>query len=399
MKILFLTSRLPYPPDQGDRLRAFNILQVLSADHEIDLVTFVDGPVKVDSRKTLEKVCNRVETVALSKNKSYTHAAQGILSSDPLQVWYYRDNQMENLIEEMSSAGGYDVVYSHLFRVFPYAQLVKGAYNLVDFTDVVSRETLQAVPYRQWFLRSVYRMEATRIRRYEKWIAEKADECWVISQAEKDILEAVGAGGNIQVVPNGVDERLFQSVDKMRVPGRINFLGHLEVFHNTDAVRFYCDDILPKVRDELGDVVDFVIAGAGDLKAVQDLATRDGVSLRGFVKNIAEFHAEASVFVAPLRFAAGTQNKVLQAMAVGTPCIVSPDVQRGLGAKVGKEVIVASTPDEWARETVRILNDDTLAHKIGEAGRAYVKSRFSWDVVRSRMNAIEKSLAEESSNS
>ncbi len=392
MKILFLTSRLPFPPDRGDRLRAYHVLRELGAEHEVHLVSFVDHPVEDDSRRRLLSFCARVETVHLPKWNSLLRAGAGMLSSAPLQVRYYRDGKMAGLVSSLGGKGRYDLVYSHLFRIFPYARSARGAYSLLDFTDVVSREVEESSSHRSLLPRILYRMEAKRIRRFEAAAVSRADECWVISSREKELLTDLGAKGNIRIVPNGIDDELIEDAEIPRERGRILFLGHLEVFHNIDAARFFSTKIFPEVKKRAGSDTEFVIGGAGCTSAVRHLESIGGVVVHGFVPDLKRFYGGAALFVAPLRFASGTQNKALQAMACATPSILSPDVAAGIGGTAGRDYLVASTEKEWIDKVSRILEDPDRARTIGEAGRRFVRSTFSWGDVRKRMREIAERI-------
>lgn len=391
MKILFLASRIPYPPDRGDRVRAWHILEALSADHEVHLAFFSDRRSSRDEMEALRRVSARVEEVHLPRGGSLLKAARGIVSSEPLQVHYYRDRRMSSRVRRLAEENSYDLVYSHLFRVYPFARLVNGVFQLVDLTDVVSREVLDSVPFRPPLMRLVYGVEGARIERFERFVCDTADETWVISEGEREVLQARGIASRVRVVPNGLDPWLLDSPPPSPEAGRMAFLGHLEVFHNVDGLRHFGRRILPRIRREVDGAV-LAIAGRGMSPAVKALGRVEGVRLEGFVEDLVGFYRRAAVFVAPLRFAAGTQNKVIQAMAAGVPCLVSPEVARGIGAEPGAEILVAESDDEWVRLAVRVLSHRDWSSRIGEAGRRFARARFSWECARERMRRIEEGI-------
>lgn len=389
MRILFLASRLPYPPDRGDRVRAFHLLAAMSEDHEVDLVSFAERAPSKDEKDSLHRYCRRVEVVVLPRSASVLRAATGLFTTGPLQVHYYRDRKFRSLVRTMSIAGNYDLVFSHLFRVYPYARLADGAYRLLDLTDVVSREVAESARYRGVPMRWVYRLESARIRRFEEAACRDADETWVISETEKELLGRSVVTRKVHVIPNGLCAGLAASSSSEPEPGRLGFLGHLEVFHNVDGLAYFIKTVLPVIRATIPEAR-LVIGGVGGSPVVEKLARRPGVSLEGYVPDLAGFLRRCSVFVAPLRLAAGTQNKVIQAMAAGVPVLMSPQVASGIEATPGKEVVVASSDEDWAQEAIRLLRDPAQARAIGAAGRRFALSAYDWGIARTRLREIEK---------
>jgi glycosyltransferase involved in cell wall biosynthesis len=175
------------------------------------------------------------------------------------------------------------------------------------------------------------------------------------------------------------------------VPNRLIFVGHLRVFHNVDAARYLVGEILPLVRRQVpGCTVE--IAGASPDPSVQALAETPGVSVPGFVEDLNQALNQASVFVAPLRFAAGVQNKVLEAMAAGRPVVTTGAIADGLGAVPGRDLLTGEDAPALAGEIVRLLGDAELQTALGQAGRQFVQEKYGWHYAVERMGAIEEML-------
>ncbi|MBM3287290.1 MAG: glycosyltransferase [Candidatus Eisenbacteria bacterium] len=389
MRILFLSSRIPHPPDRGDRVRAFHLLETFASEHEVDLLTFTEREMDRPDGKALGALCGRVEEVVLPRSRSVARAFRGLLSRDPLQVHYYKDKAFGERVRALVREDPYDLVFSHLFRVFPYARSVEGAFRLLDLTDVISREVVASAAYRRFPMNRVYRLEGARIRRFEIGACRDAHEIWVISEAEREILAREGVGEKVRVVPNGVEPALLATPLPAGGGKRIGFLGHLEVFHNVDSLSFFCERVLPRIRERVPEAR-LLIAGRGASPVVNDLARRDGVRFEGFVDDLAAFFARIDLFIAPLRFAAGTQNKVIQAMAAGVPVLVSPEVARGIDGSAEEAFLTASSEEDWVEKAVELLRDGGRARFLGEAGRRFVESRFTWNVARERLRTIER---------
>jgi glycosyltransferase involved in cell wall biosynthesis len=393
VKILFLTSRLPYPPYRGDRVRTWNFVRSLSARHDVRLLSFTEGAADDDGVRELSKLA-AVETVRLSRTRSFANMGLGLLSPLPYQVLYYRSAAMERAVAGALRRERFDVVVVHLFRMAPFALPAlpaagaprSGPVMALDLTDAVSAELRLSLPRRPLLLRPAYRWECDKIRRYEGRAASVFDEVWTISESDRQAILGVAAGASVAVVPNGVDESLFAGA-----PGGAGsaalFVGNFDVPHNIDAARHLARDIMPLVRAaEPGAVLRLVGHGRLDRLRLGDPGR--GVEARGFVPSLADAYAGAAVFVAPLRFAAGVQNKVIEAMASGLPVVTTSLVNRGLGAADGDEIVVRDEPGAFAEAVVGLLRDGERARRLGDRGRAFVRARFTWNAVVDRVEAL-----------
>jgi sugar transferase (PEP-CTERM/EpsH1 system associated) len=392
MRILCLTSRLPYPPNRGDRLRAFHFIEHLSREHELSLVSFVAGEAERDHVAALETYCEAVHVVSMSPTRSAVSVASNLWRPDPLQVLYYRSGAMQSLIAEVTSRTAFDAAYVHLFRMAPYVEHLTGMYRIVDLTDVISKEISLSLPYRGLASRLLYRMEKPRIARYERWVAQTFEESWLISEADRKLLAAACPRANIRVVPNGVDLDWFHPTGQVREPNSLIFVGHMGVFHNIDAAIHLVTDVLPLVREQIPDCR-LKIVGADPDPQIRRLDHDPSVTVTGFVPDLNEELNQAAVFVAPLRFAAGVQNKVLEAMAAGTPVVTTSLINEGLGAQADHELLVADDAVSTAEQIVLLLQDRERREQIGQAGRQFVVRNYRWTHVVERVRGIENRLA------
>ncbi|MDX1688204.1 MAG: TIGR03087 family PEP-CTERM/XrtA system glycosyltransferase [Candidatus Promineifilaceae bacterium] len=391
MRILCLTSRLPYPPHRGDRLRAFNFIRQLSPSHELHLVSFIARQEEREHVALLRDYFRQIRLVHQSPLRSALAAAGNAWRRDPLQVGYYRSRAMQRLVNDMLATHHFDAAYVHLFRMTPYLARATDLYRIVDLTDVISEEVKRSLAYRNPLWRLVYRLEGPRISAYERRVARTFEETWLISEADRRILAAACPDANIQVVPNGVDLQRFHPTGTTPRPHSLLFVGHLQVFHNVDAATYLVEEVLPLVRREVPEAR-LRLVGADPGPAVQRLAAAPGVEVAGFVPELNAELNEAAVFVAPLRFAAGVQNKVLEAMAAGRPVVTSSLVSAGLGAQPDRHLLVADDPVAAARHVARLLRDKDERARLGAAGRRFVAKKYRWDYVTERIATIEEKM-------
>jgi glycosyltransferase involved in cell wall biosynthesis len=210
------------------------------------------------------------------------------------------------------------------------------------------------------------------------------EQAVVASTADRD---ALGAAANLSVVPNGVDTARFPFGRGPREKGRIVFTGNLGYFANADAVVWFATRVLPLVRRSRPDVR-FEVVGARPPRRLLRLARRDGaVEIVGPVADVGERLRAARVAVAPLQAGAGQSNKTLEAMASGTPAVVSPFAAAGLEARHGEHVLVAPSAEAFAAELLRVLGDDALAERLAAAGRRLVESVYTWERSVERLEA------------
>jgi len=387
LKILCLTSRLPWPPDRGDRLRAFHVLETLAEDHELTLLSFVESSDERAHLAHLKPLCRELRIVGKSRAASILTAAANCWRHLPLQTSYYRSPAMKQLVATTLADGSFDAAYVHLFRMAPYIGRGDVGYRIMDLTDVISREVARSLRYRSGASRLLWSIERRRIERCEEMLAAEGDEIWLISPAEQSALLDRCPGSNIRVVPNGVDCDAFCALEGEEDPLRIVFTGHMSVFHNVDAAAYLAESVLPLLRREFPDLR-LRIVGAAPSKRIQGLHRPPAVTVTGFVPDLNLELNRGAVFVAPLRFSGGMQNKVLEAMAAARPVVTTPTVARGLDAHAGRHLLVAESAENFAVHITGLLSDAPRRRTLGAAARSFVKDRFSWRFVADRAREI-----------
>ena len=381
MRVVFLTSRMPYPPEGGDRFRVFHLLRTLSeAGHEVHLATFDRGEPKNGTLEPLERLVASIDIVPMPRLLSAFRSGAALLTHQPLQAAYYRSRRMEACVARKLQRVRPDVVYTHLFRMAPYA-LAEMKHRrsrwILDLTDVISEGIARSLPFRHGPDLWLYREEGKRIARYESSVAPRFDETWVISEAERRCLAARVPSANVRVVPNGVGLGPLPH-GTTRPPAKLLFLGFHEVFHNRDAVRFLVGEVFPRIRAEVPEVT-LEIAGKG-AETLGAWAQGDGVRVTGYVPRVEDALLGATVFVAPHRFAAGVQNKVVQALAAGTPVVTTSIVRQGLDPVPEGILRVGESAAEIAAETVALLRHPDSASLQADRAREWALSRFNWRV-------------------
>jgi glycosyltransferase involved in cell wall biosynthesis len=318
----------------------------------------------------------RVEVIPLGLAGAVPSLARVALGDPrPLQVLLFERRQARRRVDALLEAGRFDVVHAQLVRTAPYLPADGGPPVVVDLIDALSTSFARRAGAERGPLGVVMRAEAERLAGAERALVAKAAACLVVSEVER---QALGGGTGVRVVPNGVDGVAFAYREEGRVPGRVVFGGNLGYFPNVDGAAWLARDVLPRIRRMVPDA-ELRLVGARPARAVRTLARLPGVSLAVAVPDMALEVGAAAVAVVALRAGAGLQNKVLEAMAVGTPVVATSRAVAGLEVRAGEHVLVAEDAEGLAAATVEVLRDPVRARALARAGRAFVERHHRWE--------------------
>lgn len=387
MNVLVLTSRLPFPPDRGDRLLALRMLEVLATRHAVRLVSFVDGREPAAALDRLRERGVAVDTVRLPAALSLARTALALPGRTPLQIAYYRSGRMARLVDRVAAAGAFDAVIVQMSRMAPYGLRVPGARRIAFLGDSYGLSMHRRAAVEGGVRRAVTRLEAGRIAAYEQGIAGRYDRTWLVSAADRKGF-APELWDRIDVVPNGLPEELLELPVERSSGAGLLFVGHLGVPHNVDSALVLARDVLPAVRARRPDAT-LRLVGADPAPAVRALHAPPGVVVTGFVPDLATEYGTAQVFVAPLRFAAGVQNKIIESMAAGLPVVTSTIAAEGLGAVAGRDLLLADDPARMVERVVTLLADAPARAELAARGRAFAQGRFRWTNI---LDALDRAM-------
>lgn len=382
MKFLFVANRIPYPPYRGDKLKIYNLAKRLSSKHELYLVAFTETEEDKQYKTELEKVFKEVHLVHLPKWKSALHCLKGIYNSLPIQVLYFQDDAMKQCLDNVLASHQFDAIHVQHIRMAPYLAKQKQLPRILDLPDAYSLYWERRKQIKRGWLKAVFEnIEQRRVLKYEA-VLKDYQLSLVCSQEDLDYLKATHHIENIALLPNGVDLTTFYANQHDYSHNNILlFTGNMDYAPNVDAVVYFAEEIFPIIQNKFPEV-QFIIAGQRPIEKVLALAnTNDNIIVTGFVKDIASVYDRASVVVAPLRFGAGTQNKVLEAMAMGIPVVCSHIGFKGLGIASGEGAIMQTDKEAFAASVCELLSSASLRKSIGEKGMKLTKEKFDWDAV------------------
>lgn len=382
MKILFLTSRLPFPPIGGDKLRTYNFLKYLNKYHEITLMTFVESKKELESVASYSECYDKIITVILPKTISYIKSLRGIFSKKPIQVFYYQSGKMKNTIKNELN-NGYDIVFAHLLRMAQYIPENDNIRKIIDFTDAISLNYQRSRYYRKGFFSIINYIESNRLLPYEVKEIIKSDISIFISESDANYLRNIQTTPKLQIIQNGVDLDNLKFNTGSYSGNRICFVGNMRTFPNSDAVLYFVNSVLPLIKSQIPDI-QFFIVGVEPSKKIINLHDGKNVFVTGFVESVIPFITKSAVLVAPMRVGAGVQNKILEAMALGTPVVTTSIGAEGLDEN---KLTIGNTPDEISHKIIELIENKQLRKDKSLMGREYIENNFQWDRVLKELDS------------
>ncbi len=386
MRILFVATRFPYPPERGDRLTVLQMLRAFSVRHRVHLACFTAGDEPPEAFDAVRAACEAVTTVPLSPTRSWLQASLGVFSRTPSQVTYYHSPRMHAVVRRLAETERFDAAIVHAIRAAPLVRGVPLPMKVLLQSDSVGLVLGRSVPFAPWWKRGLIRWERWRADRETVAATRAFDETWMLSAADqRDIVDRGGV--RVALVPHGVDERLFEVVNAPGSAPRVMFLGNLSVPHNVDAAAFAAEAVWPHVLRRAPDAR-LLIVGGDAVPRVVRLGEREGVQVVGRVADLAEVWARVHVLLAPLRFSTGIQNKILEAMAAGVPVVTTPAAATAIEAVSGEHLLTAESEADLAAAVLRLLDEPELARRLAVAARAHVRARFSWQTPVSRLEDL-----------
>jgi len=380
--LLFLTQRIPFPPDKGDKIRSWHILQYLRRTHRIFLGCFVDDPEEHRYLTELREICADVASFSISPWSRRLRALVRARPGQPLTLDYFRDDRLSSWITATVAEHKIRRAFVFSSSMAPYAAALGGS-RVLDLVDLDSGKWREYAARRSWPLSLLLSREARTLAMFERWAAAEFDQTLLVSDAEvQDFCRDGGNVARVATITNGVDLEYFAagSYACPYMPGvvPIVFTGAMDYWPNVDAVRWFACRVVPKLR-AAGMPVRFYIVGSRPARAVRRLAHLPHVEVTGRVADTRPYLAHAFAAVAPLRVARGVQNKVLEAMAMRTPVVTSPSASYGIGARRDIDLVVADQPEDWASRLLTLHENGEERARLGEAGRRWVERHHVWE--------------------
>jgi sugar transferase (PEP-CTERM/EpsH1 system associated) len=391
MKILFACHRFPFPPNRGGKIRPFNMIRHLSQKHEVFVASLAHTQQELNDGAGLREYCADIYAEVVPEHVRRLQAARALMTVTPSSVAYFRSWRLGRRIEDVIRNIFFDAVIVHCAFAAQYVVEVPAKFRLMDFGDMDSGKWLDYSRWRAFPLSWAYHLEGHKLRGYEKQIAQSFDYCTVTTQGEREEFKKLNADVPLNVIPNGVDTGYFQPRPEQQYGNVIAFVGRMDYFPNIDGIVYFAERIFPIIRQNVPDA-ELNIVGSDPSRAVRDLATIPGIKVTGHVADVRSYLQHAKIAVAPLRMARGTQNKILESMAMGIPVVATPEAAKGIDAIPARHLLIASEAQQFAQQVIRVLKDERLREDLSDAGCRRVKDAHSWSRSLQLLDGILESL-------
>jgi sugar transferase (PEP-CTERM/EpsH1 system associated) len=387
MKLVFVANRIPYPPFRGDKLKIFNLACCLAPEHELHLIAFYETSKELEYEVELLKVFTTVTLIPLKKWQCLLNTVLALfIPGKPLQVGYFHSTKFKNTVKQSLDRIQPQAIHVQHLRM---AQQIPSEYRplaLLDLPDAISlyyqrRANHVASP----FLKLAFSFETNRLKKYEHRILPQFPKVLCCSAEDGKHLQELHPTIKIGILENGVDVQTYapRSTEN-HGPVKLLFTGNMTYAPNVDAVQYFADEIFPSIQEKFPEVV-FEIAGQKPTPQVLALAQRDGISVTGFIPNLADAYASATLVVAALRFGAGTQNKVLEALSMNIPVICSPIGFHGIGLTHGEGIWCEHDTSNFILRIHQILSDTQTHKSLATQAGDKIRTRFNWNTIAKQL--------------
>ena len=381
MKLVVLTSRVPYPLEKGDKLRIFHQIKHLSHSHEICLICLNDSTEEIDT-SVLKQCVSELHIIQLSKWKIPFRMLFAFFHHLPFQVLYFLEQKNKKKIEDIIQQFQPNQIYCQLIRTAEYIKDLLQYDKSIDYMDAFSAAAMRRAETEKGVRKLFWKIEFDRVKKYERGIFDYFKHHAIISHQDRNLL-AIPSNKKIEIVPNGVDTAHFRNLNSTKKFDLV-FAGNMNYPPNIAAAIFLAKEILPKVSLQFPNVT-LLIAGANPSQDVLDLAT-DQVTISGWMNDIREAYCESRVFVAPMFIGAGMQNKILEAMSSELPVITTSLAAEAFPEKNLSKLIEANSAFEFAKAIQYYLLNENAQTNDGKSNRLYVEEKYSWNISNKKLD-------------
>ncbi len=391
MNVLYLCHRFPYPPKRGGKIRPFNMIRHLhDAGHQVTVCSLARSAAEAEEGAGIAPHCSAFHMGQVSEPLQFARMIVRLPLVTPSSMGYFHSPELAAKAKELLASQTWDLIFVHCSSVAPYVAHVTNVPKILDFGDMDSQKWLEYAHYKPFPLSLGYTLEGHKMLWAEKRLARRFDLCTATTRAEWETLEGYGTGVATNWFPNGVDAGFFSPSDGAYDADTISFIGRMDYYPNQECMQRFCDQVWPLLRAQRPQMK-LLIVGADPSPAMKALGQRPGVTVTGSVPDVRPYIRGSALMVAPLAIARGTQNKILEAMALGVPVVTSRVAAGGVDAEPEAHLLVADTPAEIAAAVLRVTGDPVERRRLAQSGRERMLSHHDWARSMQRLDAIIES--------
>ena len=386
MKIFIILSRVPFPLEKGDKLRAYHQIKALSKEHEIHLCCLSEATITEKQSRELQKICSELSIFKLNKWKRLIRLGFGVFSDQPFQVKYFYDRSIHKKISKIIEDFAPEQIYAQLIRTAEYVKKEFDIPKTIDYMDALSKGIQRRFDSSPFLKRILLQWEFKRLLKYENLVFDYFDRHTIISEADRKHIYHPKKE-EILIVPNGVDFDFFKPIKKEKKYDLV-FTGNMAYPPNINCAQYIAKAVFPLLKKQRPEIK-IMIAGTSPSKEVLALAN-ENITVSGWLDDIRDAYASAHIFLAPMQIGTGLQNKLLEAMAMKIPCISSPLANSALGAEDQKDILIGENAEQIANFCLLLLDNTQKCNEIANNGFNFVKSHFNWAQTGNQLSTLMK---------
>ena len=377
MKILFLSVRVPYPPNRGDKISTWRLVQRMKRAHDVRIVSFAHDEADRAAAEELERMGFEVHAFGFDSFRERIKALPVLLTRKPLTLSVYGSRAVQAEVDRQAREVDLGYAYSSSMGAFLLPH--DGLSRVVHFSELDSDKWRQYAEHKRFPASWIYRREWRTLFAFERELAHATDANVLCTPLEERIFTEEIPGVPAQVIRNGVDLEHYRPAPDEAEPGRLVFVGVMDYYPNVEGCVWFVNEILPRIRERIP-AARFSIVGARPTPEVRRLARRPGVEVTGRVDDPRDWLRRASVSVAPMRIARGIQNKILEAMAMGLPVVGTTAATQGVEGQGGRDYLVADDAAQQVEAVCDLLRDSDRARELGRRARRFVEENNDWEI-------------------
>jgi len=383
MKILFVTPP-PYLPNRLHRIRSFDLIRILAKKHEVHLFSLITRKETPKEFSEIKRICKSVNIIYLNPLIALSNCV--LFPYLPAEVAFCRSPIAKKTIEDIVESEKIDLIYAKRLRSVIFIPKVNIPIVL-DSTDAMSIFYSRLNKHSNYPKKLIYKLEEIKYRIFEKKTMKEIGNWIVCSPVDKKKLQRFGADANIYVVPNPVDTEYFYFCPKLNYSSTLLFGGLMDKPVNIDAALFFIHSIFPIVKKKIKNVKLYIV-GPKPPSVIRKYNDGKSIFVTGFVEDIRKYKKETDISICPVRIASGTRQKILHAWAIGRPVVSTTIGAEGLLYKKNKNIVVADSPKEFAKQIISLLKNKTRYDTLAKNGRKTAVSAYSLKVVSQKLEAV-----------
>ena len=397
MKILFFSTAIPYPPKGGHPQRTFNLMKAAARRHEIHLIGFVKFQKDIEANLPMWRICKRIYPFFVPDDWSdrhlYANLAANLASPYPYTANKYYLPDVRRVLPTILQNDDFDLVHCDMIDLARYLDDVPGIPSVAVFHNVESKLMYRRGRYaeshaKRWF----FKLQSWKMERFEARMSPRFDRCVTVSETDRETLSQIAPAAKIRVIPNGVDTEYFRQRPGRIRRGSILFVGGLRWFPNDDGVLYFLEEIWPLLRRRIPEAHLTLVGHRNCVSERLDRLVKQGSSIgvtaTGFVDDVRPYLDRAHVYIVPLRIGGGTRLKILDTMAMSKAIVSTSIGCEGIAVEPGKNILIGDTPQTFADQVVRVMEDDGLREGLEREGRRLVEAVYDWEILGRDMEAV-----------